>query len=430
MAPSASVVAALARPGRWDPVALAERLAAAPGWSGPDEIGDVAGKLLGRWRSTPRAPADRFEQQVAALPALPRRHLRDEAPPPARWRWPVEPWTDVPAVARALHLDDGELAWFADPGGWLRHISGPLTHYRRRWVPARSGTPRLIESPAPRLAELQRRVVRRVLAAIPVHDAAHGYVRGRGPHTLARIHSGRPMLLRLDLEGFFSHVTGARLAGLLEAAGYPPAVARTLAGLLVTATPPAVLRGCPATAAGADPDPRRRLLDRLAAPHLPQGAPSSPVAANLLAHRLDRRLAGLATAVGARYGRYADDLVFSGDADLPVHGLIARITTVAAEEGFRVRPGKTRIAPAQHRQRVTGLIVNSTAPAPSRRDYDELRALLHNAARTGPDAQNRDGNPAFREHLLGRIAWVGSGRPRRAATLHGLFDRIGWDRRR
>ena len=39
---------------------------------------------------------------------------------------------------------------------------------------------------------------------------------------------------------------------------------------------------------------------RLGARHLPQGAPTSPALANLVAFRLDRRLAGLAAACGAR----------------------------------------------------------------------------------------------------------------------------------
>jgi RNA-directed DNA polymerase len=195
---------------------------------------------------------------------------------------------------------------------------------------------------------------------------------------------------------------------------------RSIAGLLVTTTPVAVLRAAP----GAASEPRRRLLDRLAGPHLPQGAPTSPAAANLLAHRLDRRVAGLAAAVGATYGRYADDLVLSGDA-LPAGGLVRRITEIALEEGFRVRPDKTRVMPAHHRQRVTGLVVN-VRPAAPRREYDALRALLRNCARTGPEAQNREGHPAFRDHLLGRIAWVATGRPGRGAGLRALFDEISW----
>ena len=46
---------------------------------------------------------------------------------------------------------------------------------------------------------------------------------------------------------------------------------------------------------------------------MPQGAPTSPAISNLIAFRLDRRLAGLAEAHGFSYTRYADDLAFSGD---------------------------------------------------------------------------------------------------------------------
>lgn len=428
MAPDPRVLAAVAVDGRWRLDALTERLAPLRGWASPEETGDVVALLLGRWRRAPRGSragvAAEIGTLLAARPGV-RGHRLDEPTAP-QFRWPVPPWADLPALAAGLDLRDGELDWFADVGGWLRRApAGPLHHYRRRWTTSPSGSPRLLESPGPRLAELQRRVGRRVLARIPVHPAAHGYVRGRSPHTLAARHAGRAMVVRLDLEGFFAHASGARLAGLLRAAGYPPAVAAALAGLLVTATPPHVLRRAPAAAGPSGVAPRRRLLDRLAGPHLPQGAPSSPAAANLLAHRLDRRLAGLAAAVGAEYGRYADDLVFSGDATLPARGLLTRAAGIATEEGFRVREDKTRVLPAHHRQRVTGLVVNRH-PAVARRDYDALRALLHNCARTGPQAQNRAGHPAFREHLLGRIAWVAGTHPGRAARLHALFDRIRW----
>lgn len=425
MTPDPHVVVAAAIEGPWRLDALTERLARRRGWHGPDEIGDVAALLMSRWRSRPRgAPARVLAEVTALLAARPgiRHRLDDDEVPPV-WRWPVQPWLGLEQLAQDLDLRGGELAWFADRGGWLhRSPEGPLHHYRRRWTASRSGSPRLIEAPGPRLAELQRRIGRRVLAAIPVHPAAHGYVRGRSPVTLAAVHAAAAMVVRVDLEGFFSHVTGERVAGLLRAAGYPAAVAGAVAGLLVTSTPVAVLRQAPAVEAW---EPRRRLLDRLGGPHLPQGAPTSPAVANLLAHRLDRRLAGLASAVGATYGRYADDLIFSGTATLPVAGTIARITTIAAEEGFRVRRDKTRVLPAHHRQRVTGLVVNA-GPAAARSEYDALRALLHNCARTGPAAQNRAEHPAFREHLLGRIAWVGTGRPARAARLRALFDDIHW----
>jgi retron-type reverse transcriptase len=159
--------------------------------------------------------------------------------------------------------------------------------------------------------------------------------------------------------------------------------------------------------------------------HLPQGAPSSPSLANAVAYRLDARLAGLAATLGADYTRYADDLAFSGPQTLPLYRLLPGVRQIAAAEGFRVRTDKTRIAAAHQRQRLTGLVVN-TAPAVSRAEYDTLRALLHNCARTGPEAQNRAGHKDFQAHVRGRVEWVAAGRPGRGAKLRTLYESINW----
>jgi hypothetical protein len=62
----------------------------------------------------------------------------------------------------------------------------------------------------------------------------------------------------------------------------------------------------------------------------------------------------------------------------------------------------------------------------ARSEYDQLKAILHNAARRGPAGENRAGVADFRAHLLGRIAWVESLNPGRGAALRGRFARIDW----
>jgi hypothetical protein len=378
-------------------------------WTDP---GRLAGELAG------------VSEVVAALARRPARHVLTGPGEAPAWRWPVPPWTTPGELARALDLTESELSWFADPRGWLRRASDPLRHYRYRWVATRGGVPRLLEAPKPLLAERQRRLLRHLLEAIPPHPAAHGFVPGRSVVSFARPHAGRPVVVRMDLEGFFSSVGAGRVAGLLRTAGYPPPVARLLTGLLVTATPASVLLRAPEAAGPAQVEPRRRLLGRLAVPHLPQGAPSSPAVANLIGYGLDRRLAALARRGGLTYTRYADDLALSGPPG-PATAVTRAVERIAGAEGFRVRPDKTRVMPAHRRQRLTGLVVN-VAPAVARDEYDALRALLHNCARTGPDEQNRDDHPDFAAHLGGRISWVGATHPRRAATLHALFAAIRW----
>ena len=41
-----------------------------------------------------------------------------------------------------------------------------------------------------------------------------------------------------------------------------------------------------------------------------------------------------------------------------------------------------------------------------RQTIRQIRAILHNAKRTGLDAQNREEHPHFRDWLTGMIGWI------------------------
>ncbi len=322
---------------------------------------------------------------------------------------------DVGALAAFLGLTIEELDWYAD----RRHLNrrAPdqrLEHYHYVWLNGR-----LIEAPKPRLKMLQRWLLEELLGPIPIHPAAHGFVPGRDPHSYARIHSGQRMVIRLDVTSFFAAITAARVYGLFRAAGFPEPVAHTLTGLCTTRTPDRIRGRAPERV----PDRGYRLA-LLAAPHLPQGAPTSPALANLCAFRLDRRLSGLAETYRAQYARYADDLAFSGDlSNRSAAGLAERATAIVVAEGFRINQAKTRLRGRADQQRLAGLVVNQR-PAVPRAEYDQLRALLFNARRTGLDEQNREGLADFRSHLIGRVAWVGRHHPTRAAKLAQMLDAL------
>jgi hypothetical protein len=343
--------------------------------------------------------------------------------------WPAIPVLDTPGdLAAFLDVEPGQLAWLADVRSRERTAADRrLRHYTYAWIARPAAPVRLLEQPKARLKGIQRRLLRELLVHILAHDAAHGFVPGRSVTGHAAAHAGAATVLRFDLEDFFVSLPAGRIYGVLRRAGYPEAVAHLLTGLTTNAVPPGAWADIPVP-----DDPRLRrahhlLGRRLAAPHLPQGAPTSPLLANLCAFALDRRMAGLATRLGATYTRYADDLVLSGDRRL-ARGA-ARVTetvaAIAVSEGLRLNARKTRVMPAAGRQSVTGIVVN-VRPNVARDEYDRLKAILHNAARHGPDGQNRDHVPDFRAHLLGRIAWVASLNPSRGAKLRERFDAIAW----
>jgi RNA-directed DNA polymerase len=346
--------------------------------------------------------------------------------PALRHDWPVATVASVDDLAAVLELSDGQLAWLADVRGLERTVTAErLRNYRYAAVPRRSGLPRVIEAPKLRLKEVQRWILREILDHVPVHEAAQGFARGRSVIDHARRHSGQPVVLRLDLADFFASVSAGRVFGIFRTLGYGDRVAHALTGLTTNVVPQHVWTVVHAAAASAAVPARFRLGRALATPHLPQGAPTSPALANLAAFRLDRRLSGLAAALGLRYSRYADDLTFSG-AHLRRRGagMQELVATIVGEEGFALNRDKSVLRTRAARQSVCGVVVNA-APNVSRAEYDRLKAILHNAARHGPSGQGVAGRQA---ELQGRVAWVASLNPARGEKLKRRFAEIDWSR--
>jgi len=387
----------------------------------------------------PRAPHDRPRELATNLASRPAAvkaaRVRPVAQPVAesrmltnRWRLPV--LDDLGDVAGLLGIGASELDWFADPRHLARTaVDVPLQHYRVSHRTAPSGAIRVLEAPKHRLKGIQRLLLHEVAALIPPHDAARGFRPGGSVRAYAVPHADRAVVVRLDLEAFFASVTVSRVYGIWRSAGYPEAVAHCLAGLVTTVLPLAAWRTVPQPARDDLLDAHWRLGRRLAAPHLPQGAPTSPAMANLAAYALDVRLTALARSWGGRYTRYADDLAFSGGRGwgIGTSRLLDAVEAIVRDEGFRLNARKTAVMPRGGRQTLGGLVVNDR-PRVSRAEVDRLRAIVHNTRVHGPSSQNRDHVPAFEQHLRGRVAWVAQHDPVRGARLRAELDSIDWSR--
>jgi len=345
------------------------------------------------------------------------------AGPPRAWQLPS---ICTPGdLAQRLNLLPNELAWFADCRSMEEKLpAGPLRHYHYRWQGKCDGSARLIEGPKQRLKAIQRCLLREILGLIPPHEAANVFRSKRSIRTFVEPHVGKVMVLKLDLKDFFPGVLRARVLAIFLTAGYPEKVAQLLTGLCTNSAPPDIIKSCPGVGYSQQ---LRRLKLLYQRPHLPQGAPTSPALANLAAYRLDCRLAGLAEAVGARYTRYADDLVFSGDQDFGrmADRFYIRVCAIALEEGFEVHTRKTRIMRQSVSQMAAGVVLNRHINTPRSR-YDRLKAIIHNCVLHGPSNQNRIEAPDFRAHLAGQIAHIEMLNPARAKKLWEQFGRVRW----
>ncbi len=383
----------------------------------------LAEKLSREFGAQPRPTVRKVADRIAAHPPFIKAWIASRGrivPAFAEPRMaPAEGAPRTWPVPRIATLGDlvGELGLQPDDLGWLTAY-GSAEHYRHRWHEKKSGGLRLIEMPKGLLKHAQRQVLRRILEAIPPHEAAKGFRKGNSVRDFVEPHAGKHVLVRFDLEDFFPSITATRVLRIFLTAGYPEPVARALTRLTTHAVPAAVV------AEKARAWAARR---RLATPHLPQGAPTSPTLANLCAFRLDCRLAGLAKLAGASYTRYADDLLFSGGEDFAcqVKRFVVTAGAVILEEGFHPNHRKTRVMRQGQKQHAAGIILNER-PNLDRREFDRLKAILTNCVRHGPWSQNREGHPDFAAHLSGKLAWVAFVHPDRGKKLRAIYERIDW----
>lgn len=352
-------------------------------------------------------------------------------PVAATQAWDLPSIESIGVLAEWLGMSVSELEWFADLRGLIhRSTSSQLSHYNYRVLIKDSGNIRLIESPKPRLKDLQRLILTQILDKVPPHPSVHGFVKRRSIKTCVGPHIGRRVILRMDLQDFFPSFPARRIQAMFRTLGYPESVADLLGGICTSFTPLSVWskdKFDPPLALQA----RQWARDLYCRPHLPQGAPTSPALANICSYRIDCRLAGLAEAAGAKYTRYADDLAFSGDKEFEkrIERFSIHVAAILMEEGFHVNHRKTRIMRPGVRQHLVGIVTNQH-PNVIRADFDRLKAILNNCVRLGPEGQNRESHSHFRQHLEGRVSFVETINPQKGKRLRGLLERITWPQER
>ncbi|UCD73971.1 MAG: RNA-directed DNA polymerase [Phycisphaerales bacterium] len=247
-------------------------------------------------------------------------------------------------------LDTGELA--RRLGVDLDTLISFQPRYTEFNIPKRGGGQRRILAPERPLKSFQRVILRRVLALLVSHPAANGFERGKSIITNARLHIGKPVVVRMDIRDFFTSTTDKRAEHFFRRIGWDKPAAKLLTKLC--------------TYEGG----------------LPQGAPTSPRLANLVNYRLDTRLDRLAAKAGAMYSRYADDLTFSFDRDEPgrIRSFIRLVRRIVSDEGYHVHKRRKMSVRRRHQQQcVTGLVVNERINLP-RATRRRLRAIAHNLA--------------------------------------------------
>ena len=233
---------------------------------------------------------------------------------------------------------------------------------------------REINAPCPALKSLQEYILRMILdpATDSLLPCAHGCVPRRSVVTNAAPHVGALWKIHMDLRNFFPTINPGRVYGLFRKLFKYETDLCWLLTRLVTWNE-----------------------------GVPQGAPTSPAIANHIASSMDRNLIGLASAMGAFYTRYVDDLTFSFRRpmnDSNKERFKRTVDEIVTRHGFKINEDKTSIVSRASRMVVTGVVVNSKASIPKwyRR---RVRAALHQYRLESPSADQPN-------IIRGRLAYI------------------------
>jgi hypothetical protein len=160
---------------------------------------------------------------------------------------------------------------------------------------------------------------------VPI-NSVQGFVPKRSIRTNAAQHLGKKAILSVDLKHFYESITCEMVEMALTSVGFRDIISKILSKLLT-------LEG-----------------------KLVQGYTTSPIVANLVSKKMDSDINDFLKQFeqDITYTRYADDLYFSSNQNLPE---IKDIEKIIHSNGFELNQSKTKVMKRGRKQYVTGLTV-------------------------------------------------------------------------
>jgi RNA-directed DNA polymerase len=270
----------------------------------------------------------------------------------------------------------------------------------------------MISVPGPQLKKVQSWVAQHVLNKVEPHAASHAFSPGSSIAACAREHAGARWLVKMDIADFFGSVTEIQVYHVFRKLGYGELVSFELARLC-TMVPFASAKH---SMKSWQVRFRRQRIAVYAEPligRLPQGAPTSPMLANLVMRDADEKLQALAHSQGLVYTRYSDDITFSTQGTFSRSQAMAVVKNAAAilkRKGLYPNRAKTTVVHPGARRVVLGLLVDGDQPRLSRTFRSRLRQHLYYLETRGilahVEARGFDSAGGLYRHLRGLIDYA------------------------
>lgn len=344
--------------------------------------------------------------------------------------------TPLVHVNLPILLTLGQLAYIAEMpyGVLLKIIKRQIHPYRVFAIRKRSGGKRFICVPEQQLLSAQRWIHENILCSShslgSLSENVTAFKPGSSHITNARKHLGAPCLLKLDITRFFESISERQVYRVFRAFGYRAQIAFGLTRLCTRVLPGAEDYRWRCKTKRWQAGKHRKFLYSHVVGHLPQGAPTSPMLANLVCRVLDVELKKIADREGLIYTRYADDMTFSGVIKNreAATTIINEISKIVGKYGFGINLQKTNIAKNGGRKIVTGLSVEDGVLRLPRCYKDTIRQELHFLKLYGLKDHcsqiNQKDHLSYLMRLIGRIRYAASIEPEVGAGMMAKFKQL------
>jgi RNA-directed DNA polymerase len=214
-------------------------------------------------------------------------------------------------------------------------------------IPKKNGGLRQISAPSRKLKALQAWILVSILDKIQVSESCKGFEKKSTTKNNAEPHIGSNALLCIDIKNFFPSISSKYIYHIFRSIGYNSQISSIFTNICT--------------------------YDGV----LPQGSPTSPKLANLVAWNLDLRIQGYVGKRGIIYTRYADDITFSSMSPNKLPEIYFFVNEIIESENFKINKNKTRYLGTKKCKKVTGLIINEKSVGVGTKFYRMVRSLIN-----------------------------------------------------
>ena len=305
--------------------------------------------------------------------------------------------------------------------------------YRTFFIRKRTGGYRKISVPRAELKQVQAWIATKLLRVQPVHSASHAFSPFDSTIKCASVHCGAKWLIKMDIADFFGSITEIQVYRVFQNIGYNRLISFEMARLCTDKVNQSGKYDFDSWKVKKF-DYKISYYQQRVFGRLPQGAPTSPMLANLVMFSVDEEIANIASQNHLLYTRYSDDLTFSTSREFSrqsANSFIDEVAKILKKYGLFPNKKKTTVVPPGARKIVLGLLVDRATPALTREFKDKIRQHLFyllkpNGLQQHLGVRGFDSIGGLYRHLLGLINYANMVDPVFSEKMKIEFDKVAW----